>query len=67
VDLVLNKCQDEGDERKARELTETKFDRVHLLPWDPAVREHEPDVSPLVETGGRYVDGVKRLMDTLER
>jgi len=67
VDLVLNKCQDEGDERKARELTETKFDRVHLLPWDPAVREHEPDVSPLVEIGGQYVDGVKRLMDTLER
>ncbi len=67
VDLVLNKCQDEGDERKARELTETKFDRVHLLPWDPAVREHEPDVSPVVEIGGQYVDGVKRLMETLER
>ncbi len=67
VDLVLNKCQTEGDERKARELTETEFDRVHLLPWDPAVREHEPDVSPLVEIGGRYVDGVKRLMETLER
>ncbi len=67
VDLVLNKCHDEGDERKARELIETEFDRVHLLPWDPAVREHEPDVSPLVEIGGQYVNGVKRLMDTLER
>lgn len=62
VDLVLNKCQGPSDLGKVeRTLPDVHFDHVHMLPMDPAVREHEPDVSPLLAEGGPYMDAVRRL------
>ncbi|MCG7844144.1 MAG: AAA family ATPase [Methanomassiliicoccales archaeon] len=66
VDLVLNKCQGPSDlEKVERTLHQIKFDNVHPLPLDQAVREHEPNVSPLLEEGGPYIDAVRRLAATL--
>jgi len=65
VDLVLNKVQDERDERKALELVDAEIDMVHSLPWDPAVRENEPDVSPLLRSDGPYISAIKRLSTAL--
>ncbi|HOE52359.1 MAG TPA: AAA family ATPase [Methanomassiliicoccales archaeon] len=64
VDLVLNKCE-EGDICKARESGWEGYDDVHVLPWDPTVRENEPDVSRLLGTNGPYIEGVRRLTVSL--
>ncbi len=64
VDLVLNKCEG-GDACKARESGWEGYDDVHILPWDPSVRENEPDVSRLLETNGPYIEGVRRLTASL--
>jgi|WetSurMetagenome_2_1015567.scaffolds.fasta_scaffold04293_6 CO dehydrogenase maturation factor len=67
VDLVLNKCQGRSDREKALELLpEAGFDNIHMLPLDNAVREHEPDVSPLIEKDGPYMDAVRKLARSLE-
>ena len=66
VDLVLNKCQGPSDVIKVeRLLPGMKFDHLHPLPLDPAVREHEPDVSPLLTEGGPYIEAVRSLMGSL--
>jgi CO dehydrogenase maturation factor len=67
VDLVLNKCQGKDDLKKvARYIPEARFDRVHELPVDPVVLENEPDVSRIVELKGAYMEGVRRLVQTLD-
>ena len=67
VDLVLNKCRGCGDRDKvARYVPEDRFDQVHELPLDPAVLEHEPDVSKLADSEGPYMDGVRRLFRALD-
>ncbi|TFG56199.1 MAG: carbon monoxide dehydrogenase [Methanomassiliicoccus sp.] len=68
VDLVLNKCQGSSDEEKAKRLIpETLFDAVHPLSMDQSVRDNEPDVSPLIENGGQYMEAVRRLAVSLVR
>lgn len=67
VDLVLNKCQGKGPlEKVERYIPEAVFDMVHVLPLDHAVLEHEPDVSSIVGSEGGYMDGVRRLLRTLD-
>lgn len=66
VDLVLNKCQGPADLQKVKKLLpDVRFDHVHPLPMDQAVREHEPDVSPLLKEGGAYIEAVRLLADSL--
>jgi CO dehydrogenase maturation factor len=68
VVLVLNKCQGPEDEEKARRLLpQTAFDDVHSLPFDQMVRDHEPDVSSLIDAGGPYIQAVRRLAESLAR
>ncbi|MBP7087223.1 MAG: AAA family ATPase [Methanomassiliicoccales archaeon] len=67
VDLVLNRCQGKADRDKVRRyIPEASFDRVHELPWDHLVLEHEPDLSPIVGSKGAYVDGVRALYRSLD-
>jgi CO dehydrogenase maturation factor len=66
VDLVLNKCQGASDlDKIGRTLPIVKFDNIHDLPMDQAVRDHEPDISPLLGKGGPYIEAVKRLANSL--
>ncbi len=64
--LMINKCHDQSDVRKTLDLLEGDFDSVHCVPYDPLLREQEPDVSPLLESGCKYMDAVEDLYAQLE-
>jgi len=66
VVLVLNKCQGPEDEEKVQYLiSQATFDDVYPLPLDQAVRDHEPDISPLIDAGGPFIQAVRRLSESL--
>lgn len=67
VDLVLNKCHGKEEREKVRRhIPEAAFDHIHELPLDPAVLEHEPDVSRIIGSKSKYIEGVRRLYHTLD-
>ncbi len=66
VDLVLNKVYDPVElESAADTLSFESFDHVFALPYDPTVRESEPDMSTIIGRGGPYSEAVKELLDYL--
>lgn len=67
VDLVINKALDPVEIEMASEMIEfDMFDRIFALPFDPTVRENEPNMAGLITGGGPYVTAVSELMRILE-
>ncbi len=67
IDLVINKAFDPVEIEMASETIDfDMFDHVFALPFDPTVRENEPDMSGLIRGGGPYITAVGELMNILE-
>jgi len=67
VDLVINKAFDPVEIEMASETIDFEmFDHVFALPFDPSVRENEPDISGLIGGGGAYISAVSEMMEILE-
>ena len=68
IDLVINKAFDPVEIEMAAETIDFEmFDHVFTLPFDPTVRENEPNMSGLIKGGGPYITAVSELMNILER
>lgn len=67
VDLVLNKVYDPVEVEAAAEMLPFEgFDHVYALPYDPTVRENEPDLSAIIGGGGPYSEAVRELLGHLD-
>lgn len=63
IHLVINKAFDPVEIERASEILDfDSFDNVFALPFDPTVREAEPDVSRLLGGGGPYISAVEEMM-----
>lgn len=62
VRLVVNRYEKRSERKLDEIIASDTFISIHRLPFDPSIYDHDPDVGPVVNSGGPYALAAEGLL-----